>query len=87
MAGKSAGAVLLYVILGGLLGGLLSELLGTLVTSPGFLHTLLVKGFPIGFSDPIVLNLKIVVFKFGLEFYLTLLSLGGMISGLVLGLK
>ncbi len=87
MAAKSTTAVVLYVILGGLLGGLLSELLGTLVAPQGFLHDLLVGGFTVGFTDPLVLNLKIMVFKFGVSFYLTLLSLAGMIIGLYQGLK
>jgi hypothetical protein len=87
MTGKSAGNVVLYVILGGLLGGLLSELLSTMVASTGLLHDVLVRGFAVGFTDPLTLNLKIIVVKFGIEFYLTLLSLSGMILGLYLGLK
>jgi uncharacterized membrane protein YeaQ/YmgE (transglycosylase-associated protein family) len=87
MAGKSAGSVLLFIVLGGLCGALASHLLGGTVDPNGFLHKILVQGFVIGLTDPLTLDLKIIVLKFGLNFDVTVPSLTGMITGLYLAMR
>jgi hypothetical protein len=71
MAGKGVGSVALFIILGGLCGALLSHLLGGAVDPNGFLHKLLVQGFVIGLTDPLTLDLKIIVLKLGVNFDVT----------------
>lgn len=78
---KSAGTVLLMVVLGGILGGYVGELLGMLIPS-GILHDIFVKGFPLGLTDPLVLNLKIVVFTFGFKIFINLCSVLGILAAL-----
>ena len=87
MAAKSAGSLILYVVLGGLCGALLSQLVGGMVASDGFLHDVLVRGFQVGLTNPLVVDLRIVVMTFGLHFDLTVPSLAGMIAGLYLAMK
>jgi len=87
MAGKGAGHTVLFIILGGLCGALLSYLLGGVVDPNSFLHKLLVQGFVIGLTDPMTLDLKIIVIKLGLNFDVTVPSLTGMITGLYLALR
>lgn len=78
---KNAGITLLFILLGGILGGYLGELLA-LFTPAGFLHDLFDKGFTIGFNDPWVFNLRIIVLTFGIKIFLNLCGLIGMITGL-----
>jgi hypothetical protein len=78
---KSTGIVLLMVILGGILGGYVGELLGILIPS-GILHDIFVTGFPLGLTDPLVINLKVLVIKFGLVIYINLCSVLGIIVAL-----
>lgn len=87
MAGKGFGSVVLFIVLGGLCGALVSYLLGGAVDPNGFLHKVLVQGFVIGLTDPVTIDLKIIVLKFGLNFDVTVPSLTGMIVGLYLALR
>jgi len=87
MAGKGFGSVVLFIVLGGLCGALASYLLGGAVDPNGFLHKILVQGFVIGLTDPLTLDLKIIVLKFGLNFDVTVPSLTGMITGLYLAMR
>jgi len=78
---KGAGSILLMVILGAVLGGCVGELLGVLIPS-GLLHDVFVKGFPLGFPDPWVLNLKVVVIKFGFTIMFNVFSFLGILAAL-----
>ena len=79
---KNAGTTLLLILIGGVLGGYLGELMGLLAPT-GFFHDVFTKGFTIGFNDPLVLNLRIIVLTFGLKILLNLCGLLGMIAGFV----
>lgn len=78
---KSAGMLLLWVALGGILGGYVGELLGMLVPE-GILHDIFVRGFALGLTDPVVLNLKVVVVTFGLKVFLNLFGVLGIVVAL-----
>ncbi|HVZ81783.1 MAG TPA: DUF4321 domain-containing protein [bacterium] len=77
---KGAGAVLFFILIGGILGGYLGELLA-LLTPPGFFHDLFSKGVTIGFNDPLVLDLRILSFTFGVKLFINLTALAGMVWG------
>jgi hypothetical protein len=78
---KSVGTTILYILLGGILGGYVGELTALFLPA-GFLHDAFEKGFSIGFTDPWVFNLRIIVLTFGIKIYLNLCGLMGMIAGL-----
>ena len=76
---KTAGSIVLFMILGAILGGYIGELAGLLIPT-GFFHDLLTKSFDTGL-DSMVLNLKIIVLTFGFKIYINLCSIAGMIAG------
>ena len=78
---KSTGMTILLIVVGGILGGYLGELLGLLVPV-GFFHDIFIRGFSIGFDSPLVLNLRILVFTFGIKIFVNLFGIVGMILGL-----
>jgi len=78
---KSVGGTVFYILLGGVIGGYIGVLLGMLLPA-GLLHDILGTGFPIGFDSPIVLDLRLIVFTFGLKIFINLFCLVGMIVGL-----
>jgi hypothetical protein len=80
---KTAGTTLLMIVLGGILGGYVGELMALLIPA-GFLHDIFIKGFTLGFNDPFVFNLRIIVLTFGAKIFLNLFGLIGMILGLFL---
>lgn len=78
---KTVGTTLLFILLGGILGGYMGELMALFIPA-GFAHDIFDKGFTIGFSDPWVFNLRIIVLTFGIKIFLNLCGLTGMIAGL-----
>jgi len=78
---KSTGAAVFYILLGGVIGGYIGVLLGLLIPA-GLLHDILSTGFPIGLNQPIELDLKLILFTFGLKIFVNLFSVVGMIVGL-----
>jgi hypothetical protein len=78
---KSTGAAVFYIFLGGIIGGYIGVLLGLLIPA-GLLHDILSTGFPIGLNQPIVLDLRLIVFTFGLKIFVNLFCVLGMIVGL-----
>ncbi|TDT61193.1 DUF4321 domain-containing protein [Fonticella tunisiensis] len=75
--GKGTGLLILLLLLCGLAGGLIGELLGQNIGLLSFL-----KNYTsVGMSQPVVLNLRLVSFTFGINFNINLLSLLGMIMG------
>ncbi len=78
---KSTGATVFYILLGGVIGGYIGVLLGLLIPA-GLLHDILSTGFPIGLNQPIVLDLRLIVFTFGLKIFVNLFCVVGMIVGL-----
>ncbi len=73
---------ILMIILGGILGGYVGELLAILIPA-GFFHDIFIKGFSLGFNDPLVINLRIIVLTFGIKIFVNLCGLVGMIAGLI----
>ena len=78
---KSTGATVFYILLGGVIGGYIGVLLGLLIPA-GLLHDILSTGFPIGLNQPIILDLRLIVFTFGLKIFVNLFCVVGMIVGL-----
>ena len=78
---KGAGVTLLTILLGGVLGGYLGELLGLLIPT-GLLHDIFIRGFTLGFDEPLIFNLRIIVLTFGVKVFVNLLGVIGMIAGL-----
>ena len=78
---KTTGATVFYILLGGVIGGYIGILLGILIPD-GLFHEILCTGFPIGLNQPIVLDLRLIVFTFGLKIYVNLFSVIGMVAGL-----
>ena len=64
-----------------ILGGYLGEPRGFLIPN-GYLHDVFVKGFPLGFDSPIVLNLKVIILTLGFMIMINLFGVVGMIAGL-----
>jgi hypothetical protein len=79
---KNFGMTILMIILGGILGGYVGELLAILIPA-GFFHDIFIKGFSLGFNDPLVINLRIIVLTFGIKIFVNLCGLVGMIAGLI----
>jgi hypothetical protein len=77
---KNAGVTVFFILLGGIIGGYIGVLLGLLVPA-GTLREILGTGFPIGFTDPVVLNLRLVILTFGLKIFINLFSVIGMVLG------
>ncbi len=78
---KDAGSTFLMIVLGGILGGYVGELLGLLVPT-GMLHDIFTRGFALGFDNPIILDLRIIVLTFGIKIMLNIFGVIGMILGL-----
>src|SRR5262249_4071437 len=71
----------LFMILGGILGCYFGELMGLLIPT-GFLHDVFTRGIDLGFTEPLVLSLRVIVLTFGIKLYLNLFGVVGMIAGL-----
>jgi hypothetical protein len=78
---KTVGTTLLFILLGGILGGYLGDLIALLIPL-GFFHDVFSAGFSIGFNNPLVVDLRVIVLTFGIKYSLNLLGLIGMICGL-----
>ncbi len=78
---KNIGTSFLFVLLGGILGGYFGELMALLIPA-GFFHDVFIKGFTLGFDEPLVFNLRIIVLTFGIKIFLNLFGLIGAITGL-----
>jgi hypothetical protein len=78
---KSASSTILMIVLGCILGGYVGVLLGLLVPT-GTLNTIFTQGFELGFNNPIVLDLRIIVFTFGIKIFLNVFGVIGMFLGL-----
>lgn len=79
---RETGKTLLMMVLGGILGGYLGELLGLLVPT-GIFHEVFIKGLALGFDNPLVFNLRIIVLTFGIKIFVNLFGVFGMIVGLI----
>jgi hypothetical protein len=75
---KSLAQTIFVVFLGAILGGYLGALMGVLVPT-GILHKIFVIGIPLGLSQPLVINLKVLVLTFGFRLFINLMSIVGML--------
>ena len=78
---KGLGTTIALILLCGILGGYMGELLALLIPT-GFFHDFFLKGFGLGFDNPLVLNLRIITVSFGIKLFVNLCGLLGMIAGL-----
>lgn len=76
--GKSAGLLILIIIICSLAGGAVGEILGNNIKQLAFLKT----SYNIGMTKPLILNLKLISITFGISFNFNLLSLAGLLIGL-----
>ena len=73
--------LLFFVLLGGISGGILSEILRR-ISPAGFVHDIFLKGFKIGLTPPVTLDLHLVTFTLGFTLQINLLTLLGVLLGL-----
>lgn len=78
---RTSSMFLFFVLLGGLSGGILSEILRR-ISSTGFVHDIFLKGFKVGLSPPVTIDLHMVSFTLGFTLQLNLLTVLGIILGL-----
>jgi hypothetical protein len=76
--GKSAGLLILIIIICSLAGGAVGEILGNSIKQLAFLKT----SYNIGMTKPLILNLKLISITFGVSFSFNLLSIAGLLIGL-----
>jgi hypothetical protein len=74
------GFLLFIVLLGAICGSFIGDILGSNVKALSFLNST----YPIGTSNPIILNLKVVQFTFGINFYINILAIVGVVLAILL---
>lgn len=80
MNAKSVGFFIFLLILGAIAGTLLGDIIGTAFPILNFLKNY----YLIGTASPVNLNLKVVSFEIGVNFTVNIMTIFGMILGMVL---
>jgi len=73
--------LIFFVMIGGLLGGVLGEIL-RLFSPEGLLKEMFLKGYSIGLSPPMTLDLRLFTLTLGFTIQMNLFSLLGIIFGI-----
>jgi hypothetical protein len=79
-AEKSVNSSWFIIFLGAILGSFTGDILGNRFIALSFLK----NSYSIGMSTPIVLNLKIMVLTFGLNFNINIMTIIGVIMAIIL---
>jgi hypothetical protein len=77
---EKSGFLLFIVLLGAICGSFIGEILGSNIKALSFLKLT----YPIGTSSPFVLNLKVVQLTFGVNFYINILAIVGVVLAILL---
>jgi uncharacterized membrane protein YeaQ/YmgE (transglycosylase-associated protein family) len=77
---KSNNFLVFMVLLGGICGSFLGEVLGNSFEALSFLK----NTYRIGTSNPFILNLKVVELTFGVNFYVNIMAIIGVILAILL---
>ncbi|MFQ5587748.1 MAG: DUF4321 domain-containing protein [Nitrospiria bacterium] len=78
---KTGTMLVFFILLGGVSGGILSEILRRMSTAP-FVHDIFLKGFKVGITPPMTVDLHLVSFTLGFSIQVNLLILLGVILGI-----
>lgn len=78
---KTSTMLVFFTLLGGISGGILSEILRRMSSAP-FVHDIFLKGFKIGLTPPITVDLHMIAFTLGFSIQVNLLTLLGVILGI-----
>ena len=78
---RTGSMFLFFTLLGGISGGILSEILDRF-TSAGFVRDIFLKGFKVGLTSPVTIDLHMVSLTFGFTLQVNLLTLLGVILGI-----
>ena len=73
--------LIFFVMVGGLLGGVLGEIL-RLFSPEGLLKEMFLKGYSIGLSPPMTLDIRLFTLTLGFTIQMNLFSLLGIIFGI-----
>ena len=77
---NKSGFFIFFILLGGICGSFIGEILGNSITPLVFLKAT----YPIGTASPFVLNLKVVELTFGVNFYVNVMAIVGVIIAILL---
>ncbi|AEB75551.1 DUF4321 domain-containing protein [Clostridium botulinum] len=77
---NKSGFFVFIILLGGICGSFIGEILGNNIGPLSFLKAT----YPIGTASPFVLNLKVVEITFGVNFYVNVMAIIGVIIAILL---
>lgn len=79
-AGKSRGFVCFFIFLGAICGSLIGDTVGNSFSFLSFFKNF----YSIGTTEPIVLNLKVIVLTLGITFSINIMTIIGIIIAIIL---
>ncbi|MBN4054650.1 DUF4321 domain-containing protein [Nitrospira defluvii] len=78
---KSIWLLLFFILLGGFLGGILGEVL-RIISPAGILPDIFLKGYHVGLTPPLTIDLRLFTITLGFTFQINLLILLGIFLGI-----
>lgn len=78
--GEKKGLLIFFIILGAITGSLAGDVIGSNFRSLQILS----KGFLIGMTNPLILNLKAIVITFGISININIMTILGIILAIIL---
>jgi len=78
---RTSSVLFLFILGGGLFGGLIGEVLSSF-SSEGLLKNVFLKGYPIGVSPPLTIDLFLMTFTIGFTVRVNLMILIGVLLGI-----
>ena len=77
---KKRGLLWIFIFLGAVLGSILGNIIGSSLSFLNFFR----DSYAVGMSKPLVLNLKVIVLTFGVNFKINIMSIVGIIMAIIL---